>query len=151
MERIRQIETLIAQIESAADPEMRARVQELVEAILEFHGAGLERMLELAGEGSGLVREFARDELVSSMLLLYDLHPDDFSTRVQRAVDSLPAVELLGVEGKMVRLRALRDGVDRDSVERVIYAAAPEASAVEIENLEPVSGGFVPLDALTSR
>ncbi len=148
MEGIRQIEGLIRQIESTADPELRARVRELVGAILEFHGAGLQRMLELAGEANPLIREFARDDLVSSMLLLYGLHPEDFAARVRRAVDSLPNVELSGVDGSTVRLRALNPGVARDAVEQAIYTAAPEAERIEIDGLEPAAPSFVPLEAL---
>src|SRR5213079_2943123 len=62
-ERIQAIEGLIRQVEESADPATRAGVRELVQAILEYHGAGLERIAELAGEP--LVRQFARDELVA--------------------------------------------------------------------------------------
>jgi hypothetical protein len=148
MEGIRQIEELIRQIESAGDPEMRARVRALVEAILEFHGSAVGRMLELAGEANPLVREFARDEVVSSMLLLYGLHPDDFETRVRRAVDALPNVELTHVEDGRLRLRALNAGVTREAVEQAIYAAAPETEGIEIVGLEPGPPAFVPLEAL---
>ena len=40
MERIEQIEALIRRIEASADPDTMAGVRELVEAILEYHGAG---------------------------------------------------------------------------------------------------------------
>ena len=148
MEGIRQIEELIRQIESAGDPEMRSRVRELVEAILEFHGAAVGRMLGLAGEESPLVREFARDSLVSSMLLLYGLHPEDFETRVRRSVDSLPNVQLIEVDEARVRLRALNAGVTREAVEQAIYAAAPETEGIEIEGLATAAPSFVPLEAL---
>jgi hypothetical protein len=148
MERVRQIEALIQQIESTADPQIRGRIQELLAAILEFHGAGIERMLELAGAGSPLVREFARDELISSILLLYDLHPEDTETRVRRAVDALPNLELTGIHGGRVLLRALNGGVSRDAVEQVICSAAPEIEEIEIDGLEPASPAFVPLESL---
>jgi hypothetical protein len=148
MECIRQIEELIRQIESAGDPEMRARVRALVEAILDFHGAGIARMLELAGEGSPLVREFGRDDLVASMLLLYGLHPEDFETRVRRAVDALPNVQLTDVEEGRLRLKALNAGVTREAVEQAIYAAAPETEGIEIEGLATAEPSWVPLEAL---
>jgi hypothetical protein len=148
MEGIRQIEELIRQIESAGDPEVRARVRELVEAILDFHGAAIARMLELAGEGNPLVREFGRDELVAGMLLLYGLHPEDFETRVRRAVDALPNVQLTDVDEGRLRLRALNAGVTREAVEQAIYAAAPETEGIEIEGLAPAEPSWVPLEAL---
>ena len=53
MERVQQIEALIRQVEASADPGLRAGVRELVEALLEYHGAGLERILEILRESSG--------------------------------------------------------------------------------------------------
>ena len=89
MERVFEIEALIRRVEESADPATRAGVRELVQAILEYHGAGVERLVEIAWEANpSLVQAFARDDLVASMLLLYDLHPEDFSTRVQRAIDA---------------------------------------------------------------
>ncbi len=140
MERIQQIEGLIQQIESSADPVTRAGVRELVEAILEYHGAGLSRILEIAGEPA--TREFARDPLVTGLLLLYSLHPDDFETRVRRAVDALPGVILISAVDGVVRLRATSSNTPREAVEQALYAVAPEIEALEIEGLHAPS--FVP-------
>src|SRR3954454_3887228 len=109
MERIVQIEGLIRRIELSADPDTMAGVRELVEAILEYHGAGLERTLDIVRQSSGgdaAVREIARDALTGSLLLLYGLHPEDFETRVRRAIDSIPGVVLTGLSNGVVRLRA---------------------------------------------
>jgi hypothetical protein len=144
MERIQRIEELLQQIESSADPGTRAGVRELVEAILEYHGAGLGRILEIAGESGA--REFARDPLVASLLLLYGLHPEDFETRVRRAVDALPGVLLLGADEGIVRLRATSSDTSREAVEQALYSAAPEITVIDIEGLHPPS--FVPLEAL---
>jgi hypothetical protein len=150
MEGIRRIETIIRSIEQTADAETRDRVRELVESLLEYHGAGLARILELIREsapsGEGTVRALARDPLVSSMLLLYGLHPDDFETRVRRAVDALRNVELAGIEGFAVRLK-ITGAVAREAVEQTVYAAAPETAALEIEGLE-APAAFVPLEAI---
>jgi hypothetical protein len=144
MQRIQRIEGLIQKIESSADPGTKAGVRELVEALLEYHGAGLGRILELAGEGS--TREFARDPLIASMLLLYDLHPDDFETRVRRAVDGLPGVLLISAAEGVVRLRSTSAHTVRDAVEQALFEVAPEIVAIDIEGL-PASS-FVPLEAL---
>lgn len=145
-ERIQAIEGLIREVEELADPATRARVRELVQAILEYHEAGLERIAELAGEP--LVRQFARDDLVASLLLLYGLHPEDFATRVQRAIDAIPYVELAGISEHDVRLKVMPGGeISREALEQSIFAAAPETESVDIEGLgTPAS--FVPLEAL---
>ena len=145
-ERIQAIEGLIRRVEESADPATRAGVRELVQAILEYHGAGLERIAELAGEP--LVRQFARDDLVASLLLLYGLHPEDFATRVQRAVDAIPYVELAGISDYNVRIKVMPGGeISREALEQSIFAAAPETESVEIEGLA-APASFVSVEAL---
>lgn len=145
MERIERVEELIHQIESSADPDVKAVVRELVEILLEFHGAGLRRILEMAGEP--MAREFARQPLVMNLLLLHGLHPDDLATRVRRAVDGLPGVLLISAAEGVVQLRATSDHNSREAIEQALYAAAPEITAIDIDGLPEVSS-FVPLEAL---
>ena len=144
MERIQRIEALIQQIEASADPGTKAGVRELLESLLEYHGAGIARILEIVGDSD--TRDLARDPLVASMLLLYDLHPEDFETRVKRAVDGVPGVLLVSIADGVVRLRATSSATEREAVEQALYEAAPEIVAVEIEGLHAPS--FVPLEAL---
>jgi hypothetical protein len=150
MERIEQIESLIRRIEASADLDTMAVVRELVESILEFHGAGLERAVDIVRRSSGgdaVVREIARDALTGSLLLLYGLHPEDFETRVRRAIDAIPGVLLTGLSDGVVRLRATSPETSREAVEQILYSSAPEVEGVEIEGLRPASG-FVPLEAI---
>src|SRR5579885_3476619 len=113
MERLRQMEGLIGRIESTASPDLRAQVRELVEAILEFHGIGLSRMLELMGETDPALREFSRDPEVSSLLLLHGLHPEGLEIRVKRAVDHMPDVEFIQIFEGRLRLKARSGSVAR--------------------------------------
>ena len=46
--RMQRIAAIIEQLESAADPNARALAKELLESLMALHGAGLERILELA-------------------------------------------------------------------------------------------------------
>jgi len=89
--QIQRIGEIVEQLESASDPSVRAVARELLECLMALHGAGLERILEVVsqtGEAGGeIVQKCGRDELVSSLLLLYGLHPDDLRTRVTRAVE----------------------------------------------------------------
>jgi hypothetical protein len=146
MENVQDIERLITEIEATADPATRTGVRQLVEAILEFHGAGIARMAELAGEG--VVRSFARDDLAGALLLLYGLHPESFETRVQRAIDRLQGAELVGIADSVVRVKGT---ASREAIEQALYAAAPEVAAIEIEGEPRASSTFVPLEALFSR
>ncbi len=69
-QRLESIERLLGEVESEADPSLRATVQELVQTVMDLHGAGLERMLELiraSGDGGeSIIHKLGRDELVSS-------------------------------------------------------------------------------------
>src|SRR5260221_2302393 len=89
--QIRRIGEIVEQLESTADPNARAIAKELLESLMALHGAGLERILELASEageaGETIIQKCGRDQLVSSLLLLYGLHPEDLRTRLTRALD----------------------------------------------------------------
>src|ERR1051326_5458159 len=86
--RMQQVEALVRRIESLPDPEARASAVELVQALMEFHGAGLERMMEIVAEAgvgaSAVFDRFAEDGLVGSLLLIYGLHPLTLEERVDR-------------------------------------------------------------------
>src|SRR5579872_3259993 len=92
-QRLGSIEELLRKIESAADPSLRANVQELVELVMSLHGAGLERMLDLihaTGEpGEAIIRKLGGDELVASLLVLHGLHPLTLEARVLQALEKV--------------------------------------------------------------
>src|SRR5262245_21802740 len=91
--RMERMEGLLRDVEQYADPKDRAHTREIVQAILDLHGAGLERRLgQIASAretGAALVEALGRDELVGSLFLLYGLHPLDIDTRVRQAVDEV--------------------------------------------------------------
>jgi Fe-S cluster biogenesis protein NfuA/nitrite reductase/ring-hydroxylating ferredoxin subunit len=145
------IEELLGQIRSTGDPGAAETAEEVVRLVVELYGAGLERAVELAGPDA--LERFVGDELVASLLVLHGLHPKDTRTRVVEALDQVRpylgshagGVELLGVdpEAGVVRLR-LEGSCDgcpsstqtvRLAIERAIEQAAPEVTAVEVENL----------------
>ena len=151
--RMERIESLIHEAERLPDPKAQARTREIVQALLDLHGAGLERIFDkLAGAGEpglALIDALAQDELVGSLLLLHGLHPLDLETRVRQALDKVrPSlrshggnVELLGVTGGVVRLRmeGSCDGCPSSaatlklSIEEAIYDKAPDVTAIEVE------------------
>jgi Fe-S cluster biogenesis protein NfuA len=166
-QRLQAIEGLLAKVESAADPNLRTHVQELIQLVMDLHGAGLERMLELihatGEEGERLIQKLGRDELVSSLLVLYALHPTDLEGRVLQALDKARQrlrthegeVELLSVQDGAVRLRVKANGHGcgstaqalKEIVEETIYQIAPDITALVIEGAEDKQG-FVPLSML---
>jgi Fe-S cluster biogenesis protein NfuA len=154
-DRLRRIEELVRRLAEIPDPESRETAHEMMEAILELHGSGLERMMEIVFDqgdaGKAAVRRFAADELVASLLLLHDLHPDDIETRVRRALSKTHGdAELVSVFEGVVRVR-LVGGThgSRDSVEALVRDAAPDLAELVIEEaMQPPVHDFVPLTSL---
>jgi len=160
------IENLISRLESVSDPGAKAAAQELVQALMEFHGAGLERWLDIIREsgdpGRAIIDRLGRDELVRSLLLLYGLHPVDLRTRVEQALDGMRGslqpsgarAELISIdeEGAVtVHFQAKSSGCGgsslKASLEAALHEAAPDASSIHITDTSTQSSGiaFVPL------
>jgi Fe-S cluster biogenesis protein NfuA/nitrite reductase/ring-hydroxylating ferredoxin subunit len=161
-----QIEGLVQKIEALPDPEARASALSLVQALMEFHGTGLDRMMEIVADskegGYAVFDRFAADDLVGSLLLLYGLHPHPLETRVMQALDKVRPyldshggnVELLEIKDGVVRLRMQGSCKSCPSssltlklaIEEAIYAAAPDVVTIEAEGVsEPAvsKSGFV--------
>lgn len=149
-----QIDTLLSDVEQSAPPAVTARVEDLVRAVLGLYGAGLEQVVDLLAEHDEgrLVRLLADDELVGSLLVLHDLHPDDVTVRVQAALDRVRpylgshagGVTLTGVDTAGVvhlRLEGSCDGCPssamtvQNAIEDAILAAAPDVMGVEVEGV----------------
>jgi Fe-S cluster biogenesis protein NfuA len=166
-QRMQSIEGLLGRIESEADPSLRATVQELVQLVMDLHGAGIERMLELIrGSGDGgesILHKLGRDELVASLLVLYGIHPMDLEARVTQALDKARSrlrahegeVELLSIQDGAVRLRLHARGHGCGStgqplkqiVEDAVYQGAPDIASLVIED-PGERQGFVPIGML---
>jgi hypothetical protein len=169
--RVHKIGQLVRDLETVADPAARAATKELVQLLMDMHGAGLERVMEIAfqsGEpGARLIDDFGQDPLVSSLLVLYGLHPDDLQTRVERKLKQIDSkLHKMGAEASLVSLQDghvhLKAHVNGHScgstarsvqtiLEEAIYEAAPDLSSLKVEGLEePAASGFVALDKLTA-
>jgi Fe-S cluster biogenesis protein NfuA len=170
-QQLASIEDLLSKVESTADPSLRASVRELVELVMNLHGAGLSRMLEFAraaGEpGEALAQKMGRDELVGSLLVLHGQHPLSLEARAAEALDRARVrlrphggeVELLSIEDGAIHLRLQSKGEGcgstaqsmKEIVEAAVYQAAPDLTSLIIEGAEEKQG-FVPLEMLlTSR
>ena len=159
---IDQIEKLVRQAEELTDPASRSIAVDLVQAVLDFHAAGFERVLEIAAESPALAKRIVGDDLISSLLLLHDLHPDTLDTRICRAVDKLQtafrplgaSLSLICIDNETVRLefestRTWPGESTRTTIENAIFQAAPEVSTVIVEGLkETPPTNFVPISDL---
>jgi Fe-S cluster biogenesis protein NfuA/nitrite reductase/ring-hydroxylating ferredoxin subunit len=170
--KLKSIEALVLQIENVPDPVAKATAKELVQSLMELHGAGFERMLEIVHQstasGPSVIEALGRDDIVRSLLLIYGLHPDSLATRVAQALEKTRPylkshggnVNLVGVNdlgAVTLRLEGNCHGCPSSSatlklaVEEAIYEAAPDITAIIVEGSiqdQPHAGAFVPLSQL---
>ncbi|MEP7076077.1 MAG: NifU family protein [Acidobacteriota bacterium] len=169
-EKMERVEHLVSLIENCPDSLMRESALELVQTLMDFHGAGIERMMDITAKagaaGYAIFDDYARDELTANLLLLYGLHPLDISDRILNAIEKVrPSlslhegdVELLGVDDGVVRLR-LKGSCDgcpssaltlKNTIEEAIYAAAPDVVSIEVggvvETATGNTGGLVQIE-----
>ncbi|MCG2622884.1 NifU family protein [Arthrobacter sp. I2-34] len=157
----------------AGGPVARERAEELVRQVTDLYGAGLQRILDIldgsGAAGSGIRQALVADDLVSGLLLIHGLHPQDVETRVAAALDSVRPylgshggnVELLDISAEgVVRLRLLgtchgcpsSPVTLRLAVQDAIEAAAPEVTGIEVvEEDVPAAQAVIPVEALLVR
>jgi Fe-S cluster biogenesis protein NfuA len=169
-DRVQRIGGLVQEIEAIADPAVRATTRELVQSLMDLHGAALERTMEIVAQagdpGMELIDQLGRDPLVSSLLVLYGLHPEELDSRVLKAIEKVKPqlrkqgaeVEVLELREGVVRLRVQTGEhtcsstakIVRATLEGAIYDAAPDVTLLTLEGLDgQVASGFVALDKLT--
>jgi Fe-S cluster biogenesis protein NfuA len=163
-----QIERLVQSVNSIPDEKSRSVALELMQSLMDLHGAGLTRIVELlanANESGRLaLSNLSDDPLVCGLLVLYGIHPVPFEERVTAAVEK--AEPQLRKQGGSVELRGITDGVVRLSirssgngchyspdalqkiVEQAIREVAPEVIEVLNEDTVSSQSGFVPLNML---
>jgi Fe-S cluster biogenesis protein NfuA len=141
------IERLLDELRRAVIPREYENVEEVVRLVTEL--AIVEK------SAPDLIGELARDDLVASLLIVHDLHPEDLETRVEAALESVRPflrhhdgdVELLDLDAAIgaVHLRLLGscDGCPSSSVtlqlavEKTINEAAPEIVIIDVEAHDP--------------
>lgn len=149
------IDALIGALDASDNPRAADPGRELVRAVLEMHGAGLSRAIDIAaaagGPGRALIEALAIDPAVRPLLLLYGLHPHDIATRAARAVDRLRgalgarsiAIELVAADETRVRVKLAARAKGprqapaqlREEIESAVQDEVPEVATVEIEGL----------------
>jgi Fe-S cluster biogenesis protein NfuA len=171
-ERMERVESLIQELEQLPDSKAKACSREIIQGILELHGAALEKILETVADagdaGLAMIDSMARDDLVGSVLSLHGLHPLGLEARVRLALDKVRPylrshggnVELLGVVEGVVRLRMQGSchGCPSSAVtlklaiEEAIYEIAPDVTGIQVEGaVEPParpSSTFIPAEQL---
>ncbi len=167
--RVQRIGELVGELDMVTDPAARAACKGLVQSLMELHGQALERILEVvfqsSNSGEQLIDELGQDSLVSSLMILYGLHPEELQVRVERKLQQIGSklykmgaeARLVSVNGGVICLHAHIEGhacgstakTVRATLEEAMYEAAPDLDSLVIEGLEePAASGFVGLDKL---
>jgi Fe-S cluster biogenesis protein NfuA/nitrite reductase/ring-hydroxylating ferredoxin subunit len=153
--RAERIEMLLQEVTELPDTRVRATVEELVQALLDMYGEVLSRVLELTAQsqasGNELINIFTKDDLLSSLFLLHELHPEDIETRVARAlVEVRPYLKSHGGNVELVkidkgvaylRLEGSCHGCPSSTItlklaiEEAIYKAAPDLDEIHVEGV----------------
>ncbi|MDX3637189.1 hypothetical protein PV728_44800 [Streptomyces europaeiscabiei] len=141
----RRVEEVLDRLAASGDPAAATAAEELVRSLMDFYGAGLARILHLLSSAPGKPSAgLLGDELVASLLVLHDLHPEDRDTRIVRALDSVREHTLDVVdfdeESGTLRVRARAGGgcgcgseADaRQAAEAALACFAPEVRAVDV-------------------
>jgi len=152
-----QLDAALQAIAAQDDPMARARAREAIDLLLTIQGAAFERMLALAGDaalgGPALVSRIADDPVLGPLLVIHGIHPHDPQTRVARTLDRVrPRMAASGCRASLV---SVDHGIARVQVqgraklgaesgaalarwlETALLEAAPELSAIAIDDAEP--------------
>ena len=119
--RSERIEQLAAKLQQAGDPELHATATELLQCVMELHGTGLDHIMQVLSESDtadSLTGKLLDDNLVSSLLLLHNLHPQELPVRVHAALEKVRPqlesqscqAELVDIQDGVVSLRLLHQG-----------------------------------------
>jgi Fe-S cluster biogenesis protein NfuA/nitrite reductase/ring-hydroxylating ferredoxin subunit len=171
------LERLVQEIDALPAGRVRDSVVEIVQELMDLHGAGLERAFDVihesAGGGQPLIDRLAQDPVVCNLLLLHDLHPVPLDERVNQALASVRPY--LGTHGGNVELLALTsEGVAqlrlqgschgcassavtlKLAIEQALKEAAPDLAGIEVEGVveekpRVMPAGFIPLQAVSTK
>jgi len=161
-----QIERLVQRVSALSDVDARAAALELLQSLMDLHGAVLTRVVEvLAGSGEAgqsALAKLGRDPLICGLLVLYGVHPMPLEQRVRQALEQVRpqlrkqggSVELIGVTDTVVTVKVASSGQGCGStpqalqlaVEQAILEVAPEVNQIVTEGA--ASAGFVPLNMI---
>ncbi|MET8170642.1 hypothetical protein ABZT34_41550 [Streptomyces sp. NPDC005329] len=143
----RRVEEVLDRLAASGDPAAAEAAEELVRCLMDFYGSGLARVLDLLSAAPGdPLAGLLGDELVASLLVLHDLHPEDRDTRITRALDSVRehALEVVDFdeESGALTLRARESGGcgcgsgagagAREAAQAALACFAPEVRAVDV-------------------
>ncbi|MEO6858409.1 MAG: NifU family protein [Solirubrobacteraceae bacterium] len=151
------VQELQDRLDGCSDVAVRELADELVSAVVEMYGAGLERIFS-SPEGERLASTLSEDPVVATLLLIHDLHPVPLEQRVQEALETVRPymeshggnVEFLGLEEGVARLHLRGSCSDCSAstvtlelaIKRALEEAAPDLVGLEVQGVAPQMSGL---------
>jgi len=165
------LQKLLAEVEALPYPGARELIQDCMESVLGFYGAGLKRILQVVSEGGPegrkVFRDLIRDDVVKGILLIHDLHPLNLEARLLEALDKVRPylkshggdVELISLQNDVARLRlqgtcqsCASSSVTLElAIRHAIEQACPDLVHFEVEGItqDKSAASLVPRRAVT--
>jgi Fe-S cluster biogenesis protein NfuA/nitrite reductase/ring-hydroxylating ferredoxin subunit len=168
-ELLARVQELQVALDATEDGPTRRLAEELVAAVVQMYGSGLERIIDAlftAGEdGERIAVSLTGDTLVSTLLLIHDLHPVPLEERVQAALDSVRPymeshggnVELLALEHGVAKIHLQGSCSDCSAsaatlelaIKQALDDAAPDLEGLEVIGIAPQTMGGAGLPMVT--
>jgi Fe-S cluster biogenesis protein NfuA/nitrite reductase/ring-hydroxylating ferredoxin subunit len=168
-ELLERVQELQDRLDTVGDPATRKVAEDLVSAVVQVYGAGLERILErmlAAGEaGEQIAVALTDDQFLATLLLIHDLHPVPLETRVQEALDSVRPymeshggnVELLSLDSGIARIHLRGSCSDcaasavtlELAIKQALEQSAPDLEGLEVEGVAPQTMDGIGLPMVT--
>jgi Fe-S cluster biogenesis protein NfuA/nitrite reductase/ring-hydroxylating ferredoxin subunit len=149
-ELIGRIQELQTQLESL-DPIARGMAEELVGAVVQMYGEGLQRVMAAVEDSPAVCGLLTADPVVASLLLIHDLYPVPLEKRVAEALERVRPymeshggdVELIGVIDGVAHLRlqgscrscAASSATLELAVRQALEEAAPDLHGMEVDGV----------------
>ena len=166
-EQAAKVEQSVEQVNAIVDETARAIALDLMQSLMDLHGAAIARIVEVLDSteaGRTSLAKLGSDPLICGLFVLYGVHPVPLDERVKGAIETVrpqlrkqsAAVELIDIADAVVRVKIEQsghgcgssgDGI-RQTVEQAIREVAPEVIEVVAEGAATSPSGFVPLNKL---
>lgn len=156
------VEQMVEQVSAIADAAARNVALELLQSVMDLHGAAFARVVELLESDRAAMSKIGGDPLLCGMMVLYGVHPVPMAERVAKAVANVApqlrkhggTAEVVAIEEAVVRLKIESSGhgcgsstdAIADVVRQAVLECAPEVVEVAIEGAAAAPSGFVPLN-----
>ncbi|HZP23934.1 MAG TPA: NifU family protein [Terriglobales bacterium] len=162
------IERAVGRVNDLQDDGGRTAALELMQSLMDLHGAAMARIVEVLSEtgdsGRNSLASLGGDALLCGLMVLYGVHPWGLEERVRRAIENVRPqvqkqggkVELLDVSDSLVRVSLSSSGNGCHSspdalksvIEQAIREAAPEVIDFVAEGVASSAAGFISVEMI---